>query len=99
MNPSDVFQPPHFTFWTVLYTALGCAFFWGRTGRTRLKVYVLSWVFDALKVPDKVGRQIAEFILFIVFGVLIGIGVAKPTTVIQAVTAGFAWTAFVAKRA
>jgi hypothetical protein len=98
VNQTDIFQPPVFTFWTVVYTALGCAFFWGRTGRTKLKVYVLSWLFDALKVPDNAGRQIAEFTLFVVFGVIIGIGIAKPKTEIQAVTAGFAWTGFVAKR-
>lgn len=82
-----------------MYTALGAAFFWSRTGRTKLKVYVLSWLFDAFKVPDCGARQVAEFVLFIVFGCLIGIGIANPTTVAQAVTAGFAWTAFVAKRA
>jgi hypothetical protein len=94
-----MFQSPHFTVWTTVYTALGAMFFWSRTGRTRLKVYVLSWLFDALRVPDCAARQVAEFVLFIVFGCLIGIGIANPTTVAQAVTAGFAWTGFVAKRA
>jgi hypothetical protein len=94
----NAFQAPHFTFWTTVYTALGAALFWSRTGRTKLKVYVLSSLFDSLKVPDGRARQVAEFVIFIVFGCLIGIGIAAPMTVAQAVTAGFAWTGFVAKR-
>ncbi len=98
MNPPYVFQAPHFTFWTTLYTALGAALFWSRTGRNKLKVYVLSSVFDAFKIPDNGKRQAIEFLIFIIFGCLIGIGIAAPTTVAQAVTAGFAWTGFVAKK-
>jgi hypothetical protein len=97
LSPNEVFQAPHFTFWTVLYTALGCAFFWGRNGRTKLKVWVLSWLFDAFKVPDNGGRQVAEFILFVTFGVLIGIPAVRPQNAIQALTAGFAWTGVVAR--
>ena len=99
MSATVVFQAPHFTVWTTVYTALGSVFFWTRTGRAKLKVYALSWLFDALEIPDTGKRQVAEFIIFIVFGCLIGIGIASPTTVAQAVTAGFAWTGFVAKRA
>jgi hypothetical protein len=99
MSSTDIFQPPHFTLWTVVYTALGATFFWGRNGRTKLKVYVLSWVFDAFDIPDGKWRQLAEFIIFIVFACLVGIGVTGPTTVMQAITAGFAWTGVVGKRA
>ena len=98
MNPPNIFQAPHFTFWTIAYTALGAALFWSRTGRNKLKVYVLSSMFDAFEIPDTRGRQAVEFIIFIVFGCLIGIGIAAPTTVAQAITAGFAWTGFVAKK-
>jgi hypothetical protein len=94
----EIFQAPHFTVWTTVYTGLGAAFFWGRAGRTKLKVYVLSSLFDTLKVPDGRIRQGFEFALFIIFGCLIGIGITNPATVAQAVTAGFAWTGFVAKR-
>jgi hypothetical protein len=98
VNAPDMFQAPHFTFWTTVYTAMGAALFWSRTGRTKLRVYVLSSLLDAFKIPDGRGRQVAEFVIFIVFGCLIGIGIAAPMTVAQAVTAGFAWTGFVAKR-
>lgn len=96
---SAVFEVPHFTFWTVVYTAIGAAVFWGRTGRTKLKVYYLSYLFDMVKFQDGVLRQVLEFAIFMVFGVLVGIGIASPSTVAQAITAGFAWTGFVAKRA
>jgi hypothetical protein len=99
MNPAVVFQAPHFSWGAIGFTALGASFFWARTGRTKLKIYVLSWMFDAFKVPDNAGRQVTEFALFIVFGCLVGIAIANPTTAVQAITAGFAWTGFVAKRA
>ena len=98
MNPG-VFEVPHFTVWTTIYTAIGAAVFWGRTGRTKLRVYYLSYLFDMLNFPDGLFRQVIEFAVFIAFGCLIGIGIAKPSTVAQAITAGFAWTGFVAKRA
>ena len=96
VNP--VFEVPHFTVWTTIYTAIGAAVFWGRAGRTKLKVYYLSYLFDMLRFPDGPLRQVVEFMIFIICGCLIGIGIAKPNTVAQALTAGFAWTSFVAKR-
>lgn len=96
---SGVFEVPHFAFWPTAYTALGAAVFWGRAGRTKLRVYYLSYLFDMLKFPDGPLRQVVEFSLFIVLGCLIGIGIAKPETPPQAITAGFAWTGFFAKRA
>jgi hypothetical protein len=98
MSSPDVFQVPHFTFWTMLYTGLGATLFWSRTSRNKLKVYVLSSMLDAFEVPEGGLRQTIEFIIFLGFGILIGIGIASPTTVAQAVTAGFAWTGFVAKK-
>jgi hypothetical protein len=96
---SGVFEVPQFTFWTTFYTAVGAAIFWGRTGRTKLRVYYLSYLFDMARFPDGPKRQVIEFTVFIFLGCLIGIGIAKPSTVAQALTAGFAWTGFVAKRA
>ena len=98
MTNPNVFQAPHFTFWTTAYTAIGAAVFWGRTGRSKLKVYYLSYLFDMLEFRDGIARQIIEFAIFIAFGCLIGIGIANPMTVAQALTAGFAWTGFLAKR-
>lgn len=94
----NAFEPPHFTFWNTAYTAIGAAVFWGRSGRTKLKVYYLSHVFDLLQFPEGPWRRCTEFAVFIALGCLIGIGIAKPTSVPQALTAGFAWTGFIAKR-
>lgn len=98
MTPG-VFDVPHFTFWNVFFTAFGAAVFWGRTGRVKLKVYYLSYLFDMIKFPEGSRRQVIEFVLFIALGCFVGIGIAKPSTVAQSLTAGFAWTSFVAKRA
>jgi hypothetical protein len=92
------FEVPHFTIWNVLYTATGAAVFWGRNGRSKLKVYYLSHVFDIVKFPEGHLRQGVEFSVFIILGCLMGIGIAQPGTVPQAITAGMAWTGFLAKR-
>lgn len=88
----------HFTVPMMGFTALGSALFWGKNGRNKLKVYVLSDLFDAFKVPpENPWRHLAEFGLFVMFGVIIGVGVVGPNTFMQALTAGFAWTNLVAK--
>jgi hypothetical protein len=84
----------------ILYTGIGSAIFWGANGRNKLKAYVLSSLFDSLKIHgDNRYRVVIEFLLFISFGILIGCGVICPTTPAQALTAGIAWTAMVSKRA
>ena len=89
----------HFTPLMVGYTALGAALFWSKNGRKKLKVYVLSDLFDAFKVDQESRwRQVAEFLLFVIFGVLIGVGAIGPSTIPQALSAGFAWTGVVARR-
>ncbi|WP_158792251.1 hypothetical protein [Granulicella sp. L60] len=89
----------HFSLPMILYTGLGSAIFWGKNGRGKLKVFVLSTLFDSLKWPnDNPWRIIVEFVLFITFGILIGIGAIGPATIMQALTAGIAWTGVVAKR-
>jgi hypothetical protein len=83
----------------ILFTGLGAAIFWGRNGRKKLKVFVLSDLFDALKFDEKSPwRVVIEFVLFVTFGILIGIGGIAPTTIPQALTAGIAWTGMVSKR-
>jgi hypothetical protein len=43
------FEVPHFTFWNILYTSVGSAVFWGKNGRSKLKIFFLSHVFDIRK--------------------------------------------------
>jgi hypothetical protein len=89
----------HFTPTMILFTGLGAAIFWGRNGRKKLKVFVLSDLFDSLQFrEDSKFRVISEFVLFVTFGILIGVGAIGPTTIPQALTAGIAWTGMVSKR-
>ena len=85
-----MFENPSFTFWNLVYTAVGSAVLWGTWGRTRLKAFVLS---DLLGLFLK-GRWLFmfEFLVFIALGCLVGIGVVHPVDATQAITAGFAWT-------
>jgi hypothetical protein len=90
----------HFTPTMILFTAVGSIIFWSRNGRKKLKVMALGGFFDDLKIDeDNRYRIVAEFLLFIIFGVLIGIAFVCPTTMRQALSAGIAWTGMVAKRA
>src|SRR5947207_14156748 len=94
-NLRVMFEPPTFTPWSVLFTATGAAVIWGKMGRTKLKAYYLSGVIRALPLNAKL-RSLIEFVVFVILGCLVGIGVAQPVNVRQALTAGFAWTSFFA---
>lgn len=92
------FEIPHFTVWNILYTSAGSAVFWGKNGRSKLKIFFLSHVFDIARVPDGRLRHSLEFLVFLTMGCVIGIGITQPGTAAQAITAGMAWTGFLAKR-
>lgn len=93
-------QLVHFTPVTVGYTALGTVIFWSIHGRKKLKVYLLSDLFNSFGwAEDGISRNVVEFILFVVIGLLVGVGVIGPSTIPQAFSAGLAWTGVVAKRA
>lgn len=87
-----MFEVPEFSFWPVCFTAIGAAVFWGKMGRSKLKAYYLSDLINLLPLSEK-KRQFIEIVVFISLGTLVGIGIVRPTTVPQALTAGLAWTA------
>lgn len=92
-------QWEHFTTVMMFYTGIGSALFWSKIGPKKSKVYVLSDLLTACSLREGSNlRVVIEFVLFVGFGILIGIGVTGPTTIPQALTAGFAWTSVVAKR-
>lgn len=92
-------QWEHFTTVMMFYTGIGSALFWSKIGPKKSKVYVLSDLLTAFSLQEGSNlRIVIEFALFVGFGILIGIGVTEPTTVPQALTAGFAWTSMVTKR-
>ena len=86
-----MFQIPHFGFWNVIFTAIGAAVYWGRAGKTKLKAYYLSTLIAKLPLSDN-ARSVAEFVVFIILGCVVGIAVVQPLTPTQALTAGFGWT-------
>ena len=85
------FEAPVFTFWGILYTAVGSAVYWNWLGRTKLEAFTLSKTWRMLPVSPK-ARSIVEFAAFLILGVVVGIGFAQPQNPRQALTAGFAWT-------
>jgi len=90
------FEMPAFTFWKLVFTAIGAAVFWAKWGRSRLRAYVLS-DFVALLPLSRRGRAAVELLIFLALGSIVGIGVANPLNVTQAITAGFGWTGIVTK--
>jgi hypothetical protein len=70
----------------VVYTAIGASVYWGLWGRTKLRPYVLP---DLLKfLPLKRFHPLIEFLVFVAFGCLVGIGFTNPSNPQQALTAG-----------
>jgi hypothetical protein len=81
-----------FDLWIMIYTGIGVTVFWGKwAGRSRLRPYVLSDLLEALRIPLHI-RIVMEFLIFLVLGCIVAIGVVAPQTPIQAITAGFGWT-------
>jgi hypothetical protein len=90
----------HFTGTNILFTGVGSLIFWSRNGRKKLKVLALGGLFDDLKISeDNRYRIVTELVLFVTFGILIGIAFVCPTTMRQALSAGIAWTGMVSRRA
>jgi hypothetical protein len=79
------------------YTALGAVFLWGRWGRTKLKTYVLSDIVALFPISDGV-KHILEFLIFIVFGGIVGVALTNPMTPAQAIVAGLGWTSLLVRR-
>jgi hypothetical protein len=91
-----MFDAPSFTFWNVVYTAIGASVFWSTWGRTKLKTFVLP---DLVRyLPWKRWHPLIEFVLFIALGCVVGVGVTNPTNPRQAITAGLGWTGAIARR-
>lgn len=90
------FEVPHFTVWNVLYTGIGAAIFWNRWGRTKLRVFVLAGIVEWICEKDSKEAGALEFVVFIILGCLVGVGVAEPQNVPQSLAAGMGWTGFLA---
>jgi hypothetical protein len=74
----------------IAYTAAGAIAYWAKWGRDRLRVFYLAEVLDMIPMR-RIVRARVEFILFVVLGCFLGIGLVQPTNMTQSFSAGFAW--------
>jgi len=90
------FQAPHFTVWSCIFTGLGAMGYWCLKGRqANVRVFALSELLNKMGFSGG-WLPATEMILFIAFGILVGIGAVDPGTPRQAIAAGAAWTNFLA---
>lgn len=92
---NSVFDNPSFTTWNIIYTAIGAMVLWGTWGRTKLKAFVLSSIIRLFLTGR--AEAVVEFVVFVILGCIIGIGVVRPVNPQQAITAGLAWTGVFAR--
>ena len=90
-----MFDNPSFTTWNIIYTAIGAMGLWGTWGKTKPKAFLLSNIIRLFLS----GRAdvVVEFVIFVVLGCVVGIGIVKPMNPQQAITAGLAWTGALAR--
>lgn len=82
----------HFTFSNMLFTATGAIVFWAtKGGRSELSALGLGKLISFLPW-SRGARSVAEFLVFIGLGCIVGIGFTEPSNARQALTAGFGWT-------
>ena len=88
-----MFEVPEVSAWQFAFAAMGAAVLWARWGQRReLRIVFLEEGINVLPVSRSWKRAIG-MLLFITVGGYIGAAIYDPTTAMQALTAGFAWTA------
>lgn len=86
-----------FQFWAhALFACIGAGLFYMQWGRSKLRAYQLSDLLDTFKLEDNV-RYRLELLIFISLGTIIAMGLAKPSNVQQAFSAGIGWTGLAAR--
>lgn len=86
-----------FQFWVhAFFACIGAGLFYMQWGRSNLRAYQLSDFLDTFRMEDHV-RYRVELLIFVVLGTLIAMGIAKPSNVQQAFSAGLGWTGLAAK--
>ena len=91
-------NPTSFSFWAhVIFSALGAAVLYHQWGRSQLRAYALTELFETMEFQEERNRKLAEMITFIIVGTMIAIGVGQPHTVPQAFAAGAGFTGLAAR--
>lgn len=89
---SDImFEVPSFDTYAIVFTAVGASLVWARMGPKKVRIFALTRLIEGLGIEGKIG-VVAEFMIFVAMGVVIGVAVVQPTNVTQALAAGMGWT-------
>ncbi|WP_145956730.1 hypothetical protein [Burkholderia pseudomallei] len=92
---SSTFATPTFDLWPTIYICVGAAILWGlKGGAKNLRAYCLSPIVDLVFGPDYENkwRNLVEFFIFLVIGVVVVSGLTHPQNAGQAIAAGLGWT-------
>ena len=74
--------------------ALGAAGLFNKMGRRGIRPYVLPQLTDL--IPNRMARNVVEYIVFVGLGCVVGLFFVAPNTAIQAFSAGLGWTGLLA---
>lgn len=95
-----MFDVPEYNSVAMLFTAIGTVLLWSKLGVEKgvegIEVFALSRLISGLGVSGN-KKMFAEFAVFVVLGVIVGVAVVQPTNVMQALAAGMGWTGLVAQ--
>jgi hypothetical protein len=75
----------------VVYTAMGSAALFAKLGKQKIKIWAFSELVKLIPVSSR-WHKVIEFVVFIGFGCAVGMAVADPINIRQALAAGFGWT-------
>lgn len=93
-----MFEAPTFEVYSVVFTALGAMIVWARLGPKRVRVFALSRLIEGMGLTNRT-KFIAELVIFVAMGVVVGVAVVQPTNVPQALAAGMGWTGLLSQPA
>ena len=78
------------------FTAIGVIVLFSKSAGPGTRPYVLASITDKVFRSEDPGwlllKEFTEFVIFVVLGVLIAVGLTHPSTSQQAIAAGLGWT-------
>jgi len=85
------FTVPEYSLWSCLFTGFGSVIMWGRWGHTgRLRPFMMSRLLELAGARGRLLHML-EFFAFVGLGVFLGVGLAAPSNVQQAIAVGMGW--------
>lgn len=84
-------------FWAhALFAFLGAGLLYMQWGRSKLRAYAFSDLLDTFDLTESV-RYRTELVIFVLVGTIVALGIARPSTMAQAFSAGLGWTGIAAR--